>query len=236
MLDRVTPLFGRDDQLARWHDALASCRSLAIRGEAGIGKSRLVAEFATIAQSSGFTVLRGRALTDALLPVTRRGWPELPACYRDALGELVPEWRTGNPVSSDVQAEAVVRLLHTINGVLILDNAPAHPHIAANAVLVTTERTSTGADLLPRLTEDASRALISSLGGSPSVCERAEGLPLAIVELCATGSSPTIDAFVASTLALLDPAAAEVAHAAAVIDDVLTWQEVQPLTTLDPDT
>jgi DNA-binding CsgD family transcriptional regulator len=232
----VTPLFGREPQLAQWDDALTTGGALTLRGEPGIGKSRLVTEFARIASSRGRTVLRGRTLTEALLPVTRRGWPELPACYRDALGELVPEWRTGRPVAPDVLAEAVVRLLHSINGVLLLDDAAVHPHLAASAVVVTTERTCAGPGLVPRLSDDAASALIETLGGEPAVLDRAEGLPLAIVELCATGGSPTLEAFTRTALAALSPAAAEVAHAAAVIDDVLTWQEVQPLTGLGPDT
>ncbi|MET9628628.1 LuxR family transcriptional regulator [Lentzea sp. NPDC006480] len=232
----MTPLFGRDDQLTEWREALANGCSMAIRGETGIGKSRLLTEFARIASDHGRTVLRGRALTDALLPVTRRGWPELPACYRDALGELVPEWRTGRPVSSDVQAEAVARLLHTVNGVLILDGASAHPHLTASAVVVTSERAPAGSDLLPRLADDASLALIDALHGSPSLLTRAEGLPLAIVELCATGTSPTLNAFTAAALDSAGPAAAEVAHAVAVAEEAVAWQDVQPLTSLDADT
>ncbi|MGW4213206.1 helix-turn-helix transcriptional regulator [Lentzea sp. NPDC004789] len=232
----MTPLFGREAQLAQWDDALTTGGALTLRGEPGIGKSRLVTEFARIARCRGRTVLRGHTLTEALLPVTRRGWPDLPACYRDALGELVPEWRTGRPVPPDVLAEAVVRLLHTVNGVLLLDDTAVHPHLAASAAVVTTERTCAGPGLVPRLSDDAAAALVDALGGGPDVLDRAEGLPLAIVELCATGGCPALEAFTRTALAALSPAATEVAHAAAVIDDVLTWQEVQPLTGLDPDT
>ncbi|MET8759126.1 LuxR C-terminal-related transcriptional regulator [Lentzea sp. NPDC004782] len=232
----MTPLFGREAQLAQWDDALTTGGALTLRGEPGIGKSRLVTEFARIARAHGRTVLRGRTLTEALLPVTRRGWPDLPACYREALGDLVPEWRTGRPVSPDVLAEAVVRLLHAVDGVLLLDDTAVHPHLAANAVVVTTERACAGTGLVPRLSDDAAAALVDALGGRPAVLDRAEGLPLAIVELCVTGGSPTLEAFTRTALAALSPAAAEVAHAAAVVDDVLTWREVQPLTGLDPDT
>jgi predicted ATPase len=57
-------MVGRDRELERAADALAAARDgepshLLIAGEAGVGKSRLAAELATIAEGHGMRVLRG---------------------------------------------------------------------------------------------------------------------------------------------------------------------------------
>ncbi|PBC75387.1 regulatory LuxR family protein [Streptomyces sp. TLI_235] len=104
-------------------------RGLVLLGEAGIGKSRLVAECAALAGALGVPVLRGRAgatgltapfrpLIEALSSLSRgAGLPTGPelAPYRPALARLVPEWRDpggpGYPESVVELAEAVLRLL-----------------------------------------------------------------------------------------------------------------------------
>src|SRR5215213_3188669 len=58
-------LIGRATQIDALHSALAATRRgngqcITIAGEAGIGKSRLVAEAATSAAKQGMTVLQGR--------------------------------------------------------------------------------------------------------------------------------------------------------------------------------
>src|SRR6267378_6190992 len=69
-----TTLIGRTDELARLRDALSGATAgagqvIAILGEAGIGKSRLVAEVAADAAQRGVTVLLGRSYeSEQILP------------------------------------------------------------------------------------------------------------------------------------------------------------------------
>ena len=55
------PFVGRRVELIRFKDALGSCRAsgtgetMVVRGEAGIGKTRLVEEFQGLAENAGFT-------------------------------------------------------------------------------------------------------------------------------------------------------------------------------------
>src|SRR6478609_7707133 len=63
----VSPLVGRAHELAELDRRLDDLRSpgagvLAIRGEPGIGKTRLLAELAALARSRAMLVLSGRAL------------------------------------------------------------------------------------------------------------------------------------------------------------------------------
>ncbi|MCC9305839.1 AAA family ATPase [Kitasatospora sp. RB6PN24] len=137
MLISSPVMVGRDDELALLDSCLATARqgegrAVFLLGEAGIGKSRLAAECAYRAFSSGLAVLRGRAATsgatmpfrpiaEALLSYFRLGGPpqnpEL-VPYRSALGNLLPEWRTAEPVGEPASlfetAEAVLRLLLAI--------------------------------------------------------------------------------------------------------------------------
>ncbi len=70
---RATGFVGRADALARlhalWSEVVAGEQRLAVvAGEPGIGKTRLLAEFAAMVQATGAGVLYGRAEEDALLP------------------------------------------------------------------------------------------------------------------------------------------------------------------------
>ena len=70
---RVSGFVGRDDALAGldalWAKVVAGEQRLAmVVGEPGIGKTRLLAEFAETVHSMGAGVLYGRAEEDALLP------------------------------------------------------------------------------------------------------------------------------------------------------------------------
>ncbi|TQF01799.1 AAA family ATPase [Kitasatospora acidiphila] len=137
MLITSPVVVGRGDELTLLDACLAAARqgegrAVFLLGEAGIGKSRLAAECAYRAFSSGLAVLRGRAATtgatmpfrpiaEALLSYFRLGGPpQSPELvpYRSALGNLLPEWRTaepaGEPASLFETAEAVLRLLLAI--------------------------------------------------------------------------------------------------------------------------
>lgn len=70
---RELPLAGRDTELARLRDMLGRARRgqrhlVLVSGEAGIGKTRLVAELADHARGSGADVLVGRCTPGARLP------------------------------------------------------------------------------------------------------------------------------------------------------------------------
>jgi DNA-binding CsgD family transcriptional regulator/tetratricopeptide (TPR) repeat protein len=102
---------------------------IVVTGDAGVGKSRLVAEVSSLASARGFTVLGGRAtqstvpvpfrpITEALIRAARAGLvPDTPeiADYRPALGSLVPEWRRPGDDNAEISAvilgEALLRLL-----------------------------------------------------------------------------------------------------------------------------
>jgi DNA-binding CsgD family transcriptional regulator/tetratricopeptide (TPR) repeat protein len=130
-------LVGRDDERAHFVAALDDLGDgrgglTCVMGEAGIGKSRLVAELGTDALARGLGVLTGRAvdtgtpvpfrpLFEALSGYFRRGGaaehPELDV-IRAPLAQLVPEWR--RPGEETYRAspmelgEAILRLLSRI--------------------------------------------------------------------------------------------------------------------------
>ncbi len=100
-----------------------------VTGDAGVGKSRLAREAASLAASRDHFVLTGRAtesavpvpfrpITEALMGAARAGVvPDAPGIsdYRAALGTLVPEWsRPGDAdaeVSPVIFGEALLRML-----------------------------------------------------------------------------------------------------------------------------
>ncbi len=66
------PLAGRRSELRQLLTAVIEaprCRVLAVTGELGAGKSRLVAEVAAESRSAGFAVLHGRAQRDGVMPL-----------------------------------------------------------------------------------------------------------------------------------------------------------------------
>ncbi len=122
-------MVGRDRELGQLQRAWeAGGQLLVVRGRAGIGKSRLVREFAGWVRSAGGTVLAGRCspaagdvpfrpLREALLAAARVGLAPSSrlAAFRPALGSLVPEWREEPAGGLDggliVLAEGVLRLM-----------------------------------------------------------------------------------------------------------------------------
>jgi DNA-binding CsgD family transcriptional regulator/tetratricopeptide (TPR) repeat protein len=129
---------GRDEELGELRRALDRLAAghgtlLAVAGEAGVGKSRLLREAAEVAVRRRAPVLTGRAvergsplafrpLAEALFSYLRRsGPPQLAelAPFRPILGRLVPEWRlpgeSPGEVSLVVLGEAVLRVLAALN-------------------------------------------------------------------------------------------------------------------------
>jgi DNA-binding CsgD family transcriptional regulator/tetratricopeptide (TPR) repeat protein len=132
-------LVGRAEEWGRLEAALRSAgagdgAAIALLGEAGIGKSRLVRELARAASERGVPVLTGRAV-DAATPAPFRplfealaGWsrdggpdahPEL-AGVREVLSPILPAWRPADdpsyPVSAMELGDALLRLLTGIAG------------------------------------------------------------------------------------------------------------------------
>ncbi|RSD08635.1 SARP family transcriptional regulator [Amycolatopsis eburnea] len=92
-------LVGRAAELARlgeaWHAAAAGRAGIVlVRGDAGVGKTRLVAELAALAGAEGAVVATGRCFGSAgrlpLAPVAE--WLRTPSVQR-AAGSLEPVWR-----------------------------------------------------------------------------------------------------------------------------------------------
>jgi predicted ATPase len=128
-------LVGRDQELGYLLTVLDAAAAgegatVVVRGEAGIGKSRLAAEVNAAAQSKSMSVLVGRGsphgqapyrpFTEALFAVARVGaLPEVAELkpFRHALGSLVPDWQesgVGGEQSSVVIGEAVLRLARVL--------------------------------------------------------------------------------------------------------------------------
>ncbi len=130
-------VIGRQTEITILREALTRVHAghggtVYLSGDAGLGKSRLMAEAMAMATAAGMIVLRGRAsaagvtvpyrpITEALFSLIRAGTiPDIPelAPYRAALGRLIPEWRSAHPGqphddadSPVIIAEAVLRLL-----------------------------------------------------------------------------------------------------------------------------
>jgi hypothetical protein len=131
-------LVGRDRERDVLRDRLAAAEqgqggTVLISGEAGIGKSALLADFAAYARAAAATVLTGRAVSgggayrpfaEALMPPLRMGQltesPELRP-FRSALGRVLPGWAPPGPAESGVDpvlllGEGVLRLLLALAG------------------------------------------------------------------------------------------------------------------------
>jgi DNA-binding CsgD family transcriptional regulator/tetratricopeptide (TPR) repeat protein len=142
-------LVGRDEEWSKLSGALdgigKGCGGfICLTGEAGIGKSRLVAEFCSVARERGLSVLFGRAV-DVGTPVPFRPLFEALSGYfrhpglaahpeldpiRETLAQLVPEWRRAGAepykASPMELGEALLRLLSGIadtrGSVLVLED------------------------------------------------------------------------------------------------------------------
>ncbi|HEV2931440.1 MAG TPA: ATP-binding protein, partial [Propionibacteriaceae bacterium] len=131
-------LVGRDSERDVLRERLASAQqrlggTVLISGEAGIGKSALLADFTGYARAAAATVLTGRAVSgggayrpfvEALMPPLRTGQvtesPELRP-FRSALGRVLPGWAPPGPPEPGVDpvlllGEGVLRLLLALAG------------------------------------------------------------------------------------------------------------------------
>ncbi len=122
-------MVGRDREFAQLQGAWRTGgQMLVVHGRAGIGKSRLVREFANWVRDAGGTVLAGRCsptagdvpfrpLREALLAAARVGLAPSSrlTAFRPVLGSLVPEWSGEHAGGFDgglmVLAEGVLRLM-----------------------------------------------------------------------------------------------------------------------------
>ncbi|MGH3897330.1 MAG: ATP-binding protein, partial [Pseudonocardiaceae bacterium] len=133
---RCPVLVGRDHELDVVRKAVETARrgvggAVLLLGEAGVGKSRLVAEGCKFARQAGLTVLCGRAvqterpaalrpLAEAVLAGVRAGGlPEHPDLdpFRAILGRLVPQWgvsHSADDPSLILLGEAVLRLARVV--------------------------------------------------------------------------------------------------------------------------
>jgi DNA-binding CsgD family transcriptional regulator/tetratricopeptide (TPR) repeat protein len=129
-------LVGRDLELGIVHKAVEAAHhgaggTVLLLGEAGVGKSRLVAQVCGFAREAGLTVACGRAvqaerpaalrpLAEAVLAGMRaEGLPEHPDLdpFRATLGRLVPQWGAGDSAdgpSMVLLGEAVLRLARVL--------------------------------------------------------------------------------------------------------------------------
>ena len=131
-------MVGREQELALLVDMLGRAEVGAggfavLAGEAGIGKTRLVTEWAAEARRRGFVVLMGRAIdsggslrpvAQALMEAVRdRALLDAPALrpFRAALGRVLPGIVAEEPIASTIDptvvlGEGVLRLLRAVGG------------------------------------------------------------------------------------------------------------------------
>ncbi|HXP19969.1 MAG TPA: AAA family ATPase [Streptosporangiaceae bacterium] len=130
---------GRDSEFSALTALVDASRAgaggwVTVSGEAGVGKSRLVAEVADFAGSAGVAVHAGRCsaadtltpyrpIAEALLSAAGETGPPATAAlraFRPAVARFVPHWRTGDEVvlseSPAVIGESVIRVLSWLTG------------------------------------------------------------------------------------------------------------------------
>jgi AAA ATPase domain len=136
---RCPVVVGRDEELAALAETFSRAAGgrgacVVVTGEAGVGKTRLVTEAATVARGRGQVVLVGRSTpTDRVSPLRPPGEalldglrdrrpPDEPAltAYLPALGTVVPHWAAGPafpavPPAPVALAEAMLRVVRWLS-------------------------------------------------------------------------------------------------------------------------
>jgi DNA-binding CsgD family transcriptional regulator len=243
------PLIGRDVELAIVRQFITSGTGgvLAVLGEAGIGKSRLLSEAAAVAARAGLTVHAGRAVegngsyravAQALANVS--GFSETLRPYRAALGLVLPAWRLPNDsISVDpavLLGEGLIRLLD--GALLVLDDLQwADPETAAlvtylaesargrRLLVAIAMRTDEPALLSPTpamtaLTLDR----LAPDGAFAELVRAADGLPLVMEEMVRDRSSaPSLGAIVRARTDRLTAVQRTIIGAAALLGDAPEW-------------
>ena len=121
---RRSAFVGREPELARLHAALAVTRAgerrlVALAGEPGIGKTRLLGEFAAGAHAGGATVLLGRCAEEPLAP-----YQPFAEALRPLAAELPAELTAGAPDASEDRGGGRWRLFEAIDALLRSSGGP----------------------------------------------------------------------------------------------------------------
>jgi DNA-binding CsgD family transcriptional regulator len=173
---RCPELIGRDTELAALRAAVARGGVVAVAGEAGVGKSRLVEEATRDGAALHGRCVRGgelvplRPLVEAFATAFRDASPPEPdelRPFRSSLGAVVPAWAAPEaPESSILLAEGIVRLLRAIGGrplviedvhwadaetLSVIEYLADNLETSACIVTVRDEESSPGRDLVRRL-------------------------------------------------------------------------------------
>ena len=155
---------GRETASARLHEALARARSgercvALVTGEPGIGKTRLLAEFADAVQEAGALVLYGRCEEDPATPYQPFAEALAPLTVADVLADGLGELTAGRPgePASDPEGvrarmfDALAELLEGVAArrplVLVLDDL----HWADRSTLLLVRRLATRPQRVPLL-------------------------------------------------------------------------------------
>ncbi len=122
-------LAGREREVAELRSLLGTGGFVLVSGEAGVGKTRLVAEVARAASSDGHAVLYGRCEPQALAPyepfvgALRAAWPAdtaaaLPREISAYVGQLLPGGAAGQQATPHGAAEAELEQLRLFDAVV----------------------------------------------------------------------------------------------------------------------
>lgn len=184
----ATPLIGRQEELGRLFEGLSQASDgkpvvALVRGEAGIGKSRLIHELAAMADGEGWQVLLGHGTPDAPLP------------FRTFVEALLPMSGRLAELDSD-QAEQMRQLLYLGSAGIdpeMLTGREAHHHRLFGAVLAALVAFGRNRPLLVALddiqwADSASLDLVEHLVRSLSGAGNGRGAALMLV----LGSRPAV--------------------------------------------
>lgn len=220
---RVDAFAGRQAATARLHEAFARARSgerclALVTGEAGIGKTRLVAEFAHAVHSAGALVLYGRCEEEPATPYQPFAEALAPLAVPDVLAAGLGEFEAGRPGEPaaepkrdrarmfDVVAESLEELAGRRPLVLALDDL----HWAERATLLLVRRLATRPQRVPLLLLGSAREDELSPGNplTEALAEIRRDRPVIRVALHGLDEAAVVTVVEALTGTRPDPAAA----------------------------